>query len=194
MLDQTVATRSTLQGEQRPHLLIALFPDPPVQAAIQAHRAQWLWPRGHHLPQPHRLHLTLLDLVEKEEHEEADDDTTEARLRDALSTVRMQPFELALNVSRTWTNNISVVQPAEHAALRALHDGVLRAVRGIGLVAMHAAWNPHVTIARQSAHAARPPTLAPIRWPVREFRLVRSHHGPRFAHEPLAAYPLAAVR
>lgn len=189
MSRQTITASSATQADQRPHLLIALFPDPPVQAAIDAHRAQWLWPRGHYLPRLHRLHLTLLDLVE----EEVQDSTTTERLRDALSQVRMQPFDLALDSSRTWTNNISVVQPAEHEALRALHEGVLRAVRCIGLAATHPAWNPHVTIARDSERAARPPSLAPIRWRVRQFRLVRSHRTAPYAHEPLAAYPLATA-
>ncbi|WP_280816261.1 2'-5' RNA ligase family protein [Variovorax sp. TBS-050B] len=160
-----------------------------MQAAIQAHRAQWLWPRGHYLPRLDRLHLTLLDLVEKEE-----DSTAEERLREALANTPTQhSFELALNTSRTWNNDVSVVQPAEHEALHALHEGILRAVRSIGLMAARPAWNPHVTIARESAHAARPPTLAPIRWQVREFRLVRSHRAPPYLHEPLAAYPLAAA-
>jgi 2'-5' RNA ligase len=167
---------------QQPPLLIALFPDATVQAAIQAHRADWWWPRGHRCPPAHRLHLTLLCL-------DAQDDAIEARLREALAKVPMHPFELALDTSCTWRNDVSVVQPAEHPGLRGLHDEVLRAAREAGLALPPSGWVPHITIARQSEGAARPPRLAPIGWKVREFRLVRSHRGPVFRHELLARYP-----
>lgn len=181
MRGQQTASWAALPA-QPPPLLIALFPDPAVQAAIEAHRTDWWWPRGHRCPPAHRLHLTLLCL-------ETQDDALEVRLGDALATVPMQPFELALDTSCTWRNDVSVLQPAEHPCLRALHDEVLRAARGAGLVVPRPGWVPHITIARQSECAARPPRFAPIRWQVREFRLVRSHRGPVFRHELLARYP-----
>ncbi|MDQ0569628.1 2'-5' RNA ligase [Variovorax paradoxus] len=167
-------------------LVIGLFPDAAVQAAIKAHCAEWWWPRGHYFPPGHRLHLTL-HRVEDRGH------AIEELLRHALAEVPMRPLELTLDSSCTWRNDISVVQPAEHEGLRALHDDIVRAVRNTGLArpaASTAGWTPHITIARQTERAARPPCLPPIRWRVREFRLIRSHRGNFFYHELLARYPM----
>jgi len=166
--------------------LIGLFPDAAVQAAIKAHCAEWWWPVGHYFPPGHRLHLTLHCLEDRGR-------PVEDLLREALAEVPRQPLELTLESSCTWSNDISVVQPAAHEGLHALHEDIARAVRRIGLAtgaASGRSWNPHITIARRSERAAGPGCLAPIRWKVREFRLIRSHRGNFFYHEPLASYPL----
>ncbi|RST52110.1 RNA 2',3'-cyclic phosphodiesterase [Variovorax sp. DXTD-1] len=163
--------------------LIGLFPDVAVQAAIKAHCAEWWWPVGHYFPPGHRLHLTL-HCVEDRGH------TLEALLREALAEVPTRPLELTLDSSCTWRNDVSVVQPAEHESLRALHDDIVRAVRRTGLAVPAKNWTPHVTIARQTERAARPMRLAPIHWKVRDFKLIRSHRGNFFHHELLASYPM----
>ena len=163
-------------------LLIALFPDHGVQSAIRRHCDDWLWPNGHYFPAGPRLHLTLHCF---EDQAPAD----EMRLRAALAEVPMHPLELMLDRSRTWRNDISVVQPAEHEGLRALHDAVAHAVRRAGIDARWPAkWTPHITIARHTEGAARPPQMEPIRWTATEFKLVRSHLASPMHHELLASY------
>ncbi|MET3443478.1 2'-5' RNA ligase [Variovorax paradoxus] len=163
--------------------LIGLFPDAAIQAAIKAHCAEWWWPVGHYFPPGHRLHLTLHCVEDR-------GCAIEDLLREALAEVPGRPLELTLDSSCTWRNDISVVRPAEHEGLRALHDDIVRAVRRTGLAVPARGWTPHVTIARQTERAARPPCLAPIHWKVREFKLIRSHRGNFFYHEPLASYPM----
>lgn len=164
------------------HLLIALFPDRDVQLAIEKHREDWLWPKGHSFPPSARLHLTLNALP----------DTTDAQslacLDAALAEVRMAPLDLTLASSCTWKNDISVVLPAEHDELRALRNDVARAVKRAGYETRRAKWTPHITIARHTRGAARPPRLDPVRWTSTDFALVRSHLGPSVRHEVLKSY------
>lgn len=162
-------------------LLIGLFPDPGVQAEIKAHRNNWWWPSHSTFPPVQRLHLTLQYLNDLGA-------AAEQRLRDALADVSMPPLELTLDRSCTWGNDISVVQPAEHEGLRTLHHDLARALLRAGFVPRVRNWTPHVTIARDTEHAACP-LLPPIRWKAQEFRLVRSHFTRPFRHELLASYP-----
>lgn len=163
-------------------LLIGLFPDRRVQAEIGAHRNDWLWPRNSSFPPEERLHLTLQYLYDLGA-------VAEQRLRDALAQVVMPQLELTLDHSCTWSNDISVVQPAEHEGLRVLHDDLQRALLRAGFVSRVRRWTPHITIARNTEHAACP-LLPPIRWRPQEFRLVRSHFERPFRHELLASYPV----
>lgn len=167
---------------ERKKLLIGLFPDRWVQARIGEHRNSWWWPRNCTFPPEERLHLTLQYLDDLNA-------IAEQRLRDALAEVAMPPLELTLDRSGTWSNDVSVVQPAEHEGLRVLHDDLQRALLRAGFVSNVRSWTPHITIARDAKGAACP-LLPPIRWRPREFRLVRSHFTRPFRHELLASYPV----
>ncbi|SCX46042.1 RNA 2',3'-cyclic phosphodiesterase [Variovorax sp. EL159] len=168
-------------GQVRNRLLIGLFPDEAVRTEIKAHRDDWLWPRSSRFPPEDRWHLTLEYLHDQDEF-------AERRLRAALAQVSLPTLELTLDHSCTWNNDVSVVQPADHQGLRALQAHIEHAVHRAGFRSLIRGWNPHVTIARDAEHAACP-TLSPIRWNVREFRLVRSHFTRPFRHELLASYP-----
>ncbi|MET3182072.1 2'-5' RNA ligase family protein [Variovorax sp. NFACC27] len=169
----------------RRKLLIGLFPASEVQAEIAAHRKNWWWPRGCSFPPEERLHLTLQYL--DDQHGDA-----EQRLRHALAEVSVRALELTLDSSCTWTNDVSVVQPSEHEKLRHLQRDISRALlrAGLSLRVPIRGWTPHITIARNAEHAARPTRLNPIRWTATEFRLVRSHFTSPFRHELLGSYPL----
>ncbi|SDX86924.1 2'-5' RNA ligase [Variovorax sp. YR634] len=166
-------------------LLVGLFPAREVQAEIEAHRKNWWWPRGCSFPPVDRLHLTLQYLPDQQGN-------AEQRLRAALAEVSMQPLQLTLDRSCTWSNDASVVQPSEHEDLRRLQYDISRALvrAGFSLDVHVRGWTPHVTIARDAERAARPTSLKPIRWTATEFRLVRSHFTYPFRHEPLGSYPL----
>lgn len=172
-----------IESMVRRQLLIGLFPGRRVQAEIKAHCNDWWWPRNCTFPPEERLHLTLQYLDDL-------DEAAEQRLRATLAEVAMPPLELTLDRSCTWPNGVSVVQPAEHEGLRALHGHLQRALLRAGFVSRVRGWTPHVTIARDTECAARPPCLPPIRWKAQEFKLVRSHFTRPFRHELLASYPL----
>ena len=167
--------------ERQPHLLIALFPEPDVQAAIEAHRKEWIWPKGHYFPRSPRLHLTLHCFGDQSKE-------VEKRLREALAQVRVRPMSLVLDSSRTWRNDIAVLQPAEHSALRTLHADIGRAVQKAGIVTETPTFTPHITIARRTEGAAYPMRLPPIPWHVRKFLLVRSFTSHPVEHKVLATY------
>lgn len=162
------------------HLLIALFPDAAVQAAIEAHRKGWLWPEGHYFPRNDRMHLTLHCLADQTS-------PVEQRLREVLAQIPVQPMELVLDSSRTW-DHIAVVQPAEHAGLRALQQHIGHAVRQLGIPTDRRRFTPHITIAREAASAAYPMRMPPIIWRATKFLLIRSFTKPFFKHEVLASY------
>jgi RNA 2',3'-cyclic 3'-phosphodiesterase len=164
-----------------PELYVWLAPDAAAQAAIDAHRRQWLWPQGSHQPKPHRLHLTLCLLGTRTDAE------IEA-IGKALAGVRAGSFELVLDWSGVWSRHgVAVVCPAVHPVLMRLHRAIDRAMSPW---ARPAAWKPHVTIARRAQGADAPP-MAPLRWQVREFLFVRSWLPPHPArHEVLGRYPL----
>jgi 2'-5' RNA ligase len=165
--------------ERQRHLLIALFPEPDVQAAIEAHRKDWIWPKGHYFPRGPRLHLTLHCFGDQPK-------AVEKRLCEALAQVRVQPMDLVLDSSRTWRNDIAVLQPAEHSALRTLHADIGRAVQRAGIVTETPTFTPHITIARRTEGAAYPMSLPPIPWRVRKFLLVRSFTSHPVEHQVLA--------
>jgi len=168
-------------------LFVGLFPDTAARAAIEAHRRDWWWPRGHRLTDPARIHLTLHFLGD------VDAEATQ-RLRQALAEVRQPPLDLVLDRSCTWKNDIAVVQPAPHAGLEALHAAVVDAVRRAGLPVRDGRFTPHLTIARQARGAARPPQMAPVPWRVDEFVLVASRLAPPVRYEALARCPLQPHR
>ena len=166
---------------QEPELYVWLAPDAAVQAALDAYRHQWTWPQGSHLPKSHRMHLTL-SLLGTRTADEIED------IGEALAGLQESSFELALDRPAVWSRGIVVVCPAEHAGLTRLHAAVARA---ISPWARHAAWKPHITIARR-AEGAEPPPMAPIPWQVREFLFVRSWLPPYpVQHEVLGRYALA---
>ncbi|MBJ2154983.1 2'-5' RNA ligase family protein [Variovorax sp. IB41] len=167
--------------ERRRHLLIALFPDRNVQAAIEKHREDWIWPKGHYFPSSERMHLTLHCFADQPP-------AMEKRLRDALAQVPMQAMNLVLDNSRTWRSKIAVVRPAEHEGLKALYTNISRAVQKAGIVTETPTFTPHITIARRTEGAAYPMSLQPIPWRVRKFLLVRSFTSHPVEHQVLATY------
>ncbi|QSI30387.1 RNA 2',3'-cyclic phosphodiesterase [Variovorax sp. RKNM96] len=166
--------------ERKQHLLIALFPERDVQAAIEKHREDWLWPKGHYFPPSPRMHLTLHCFADQ-------NSAVEKRLREELARVPMQVMNLVLNSSRTW-RKIAVAQSAEHKDLRALHANIGRAMQKAGIATRRSSFTPHITIARQAEGAAYPMSLPPIPWRVRKFLLVRSFTSHPVEHQVLATY------
>lgn len=165
-----------------PQAYVWLRPPMDLALALDAHRQRWWWPEGSHLPQPHRLHLTLQELGP------LDDDDLQQVAR-ALSGVETGVFDLELTWSGVWTGNaVAVARPRAHAGLTQLHAALSRRLRGRAAVR---SWSPHITLAWDVPRAGAA-LLPPLRWPVREFLLVRSwmRPGEPADHEVLQRYEL----
>lgn len=160
-----------------PQTYVWLRPPLPVRRALEAHRQQWWWPRGSEQPRPHRLHLTLHALGTPGERQ------VDAAIA-ALRALRLPAFELELAWSGVWTGNgVAVACPRLHPALAQLHAASAQA---LGRQVPARSWTPHVTLGRNALHAGAA-LLPPLRWPVREFLLVRSWLPPHpVRHEVLA--------
>ena len=167
-------------------LFFALWPDDAVRAALAAWSAA-LHPvcGGRRIPAGN-LHATLAFLGETP-------DEAQPGLRAAAGAVDTPRFELVLDAPGYWKHNRIAWAGASAfpIALPALADKL----RG-GLAARGVRFDPkpfvtHVTLLRDARPAAGlppPSALAPIRWPVSDFCLVRSAAG---RYEVLARWPLA---
>ncbi|MDM0001341.1 RNA 2',3'-cyclic phosphodiesterase [Variovorax sp. J22P240] len=162
-------------------LFIGLFPDPGVQAAIDAHRRNWWWPPGARMIPPARVHMTLHFLGEVPT-------TQQAALQDGLAEVPMQALTLVLRTPEVWRNPVAVLRPDEHEVLRALHERLKQPLQQAGLSPERAHWLPHLTIARKCLGAVPPDEPPLIPWQVSEFVLVCSHLTPPVHYEILARH------
>lgn len=165
-----------------PQAYVWLRPPAVLAHALDAHRQCWWWPEGSHLPRAHRLHLTLHALGPL-------DDEALAQVAHALSGLKADAFDLELVWSGVWTGQaIAVACPRAHPGLAQLHAALLRCLRATGAAR---SWSPHVTLAWDVARAGAA-LLPPLRWPVREFLLVRSwiRPGEPAHHEVLRRYAL----
>lgn len=167
-----------------PQAYVWLRPPAELALALDAHRRNWWWPRGCHFPKAHRLHLTLHALGPLDEE-------ALAQVSHALSSMHSHAFDLELAWSGVWARNataIAVACPREHPGLAHLHTALFQLLRGR---APTSGWSPHVTLAWKVPRAGAAP-LPPLRWPVREFLLVRSWIQPdeTAEHEVLKRYEL----
>ena len=152
-------------------LFVALWPDAALRAALAARRDACTWPAGAAVVATPRLHMTLHFIGE----------VAAERLSAIVQGLRvpLQPFELALDRCVAWPRGLVVLQPSETPApLLALHAACADALRVLELPVQRRPFRAHVTLARDAAGALLPPDTRPLRWPVREVALVRSHPGP----------------
>lgn len=148
-------------------LFLALWPDDATRGQLAAHANQWIWPPGCARYAAADWHATL--------HFIGDVATEKAEAIAACAVVPFQPFELVLDQPRLWPHGLAVLCAAEvPVALRALHERLGQALRGLDLALDPRPYVPHVTLARHAAAAIAPAVLAPVRWPVRGFALVLS--------------------
>lgn len=141
-------------------LFLAVWPDEPVRAALQAWQHAVRWPAGARRTAPENLHLTLhfIGAVPR------------ARLPElAAGLARPCPrFELVLDGFTVWPHGVAVMAPsAVPEPLVALVAALAGALHALALPVDARPYRPHATLARHAAHAAlagaAPP---PLRWPV----------------------------
>jgi len=153
-------------------LFVGLWPDAASRAALAARRDACTWPAGAAVVATPRLHLTLHFIGE----------VAAERMPAIVQGLRvpLQPFDLVLDECVAWPRGLVVLQPGQTpAALLALHAACAVVLRRLELPVQRRPFRAHVTLARDAAGASLPPGMPPLRWPVGEAALVRSHPGPR---------------
>lgn len=140
-----------------------------------------------------QLHLTLRYVGETDPHT-ADD------LAEALSSIRVEPFELRVSgvdfferkgIPHTLWAGIAPSEP-----LQRLQRKVERACTSVGLVSETRKFAPHITMARLNASCgpsapflARNTGLSLGPWPVEDYILYESHLRPQGSlYEPIVTY------
>ncbi|MGZ5181332.1 MAG: RNA 2',3'-cyclic phosphodiesterase [Ramlibacter sp.] len=153
-------------------LFIALWPPPPVRAALAALRDRWQWPAGAAVVEAARLHVTLHFLGS----------VATDRLPDLVAGLGVAGEEAELRLEdaqqRVWPGGIAVLELEAPPALRRLHARLAEALAKLGMPVEDRPWRPHVTFARKAAGARPAATSALPPWRVDGgFVLVRSVPG-----------------
>ena len=138
-------------------LFIALWPGEALQDAIASWQNRWTWPPHAALVRRERLHLTLHFLG----------NVAADRLPDLARGLKVpfEPFSLALDQARVWSNGVAVLQP-DHTpdALSQLHADLRRAIAALDLPVEERPYRAHVTLARRARGAQPPPQRPALRW------------------------------
>lgn len=153
-----------------------------MRAGLHALQRAWTWPRGARPVAPEHLHATLHFLGAVE--------TARAAALAPVLDVNFAPFTFEVGAPALWHGGIAVHEAALVPGLAALQQALGRALLAHGFTPEARPYRPHVTVARKALGATRPAGLAPVRWPVDGFALVRSAGG---RYEVLVRYPLTSA-
>ena len=173
---------------ERMRVFFALWPDPAVRAELDDAAGQLHGLRGGRRTRPDSIHLTLVFIGE----------ITVERLPElfaAAAAVAVAKFEVLFDRVECWRHNriahlgASQVPPA----LRELVGQLEARLDDAGVRFDHRTYVPHITLLRHAdCHPQiKNPASAPIRWPARDFILVRS--SPRSGgalYEQMGRWPL----
>ena len=168
-------------GTDSLRLFLALWPGPSVRLRLAAARDQWQW-----LPQAapvrdERLHLTLHFMGE----------VPAAALPGLLDNLVLPhpACDLVLDRAAVWRNGCAVLEASQlPPRLAGLHQALALALQAQGLPVDGRALRPHVTLARHAEGSTPPAEVAPVRWPVRGYALVRSRLRAPAGYELLKTY------
>lgn len=172
-------------------LFFALWPDAAERAALAAWQQPLRELCGGRAMRPDTLHLTLVFLGDVAAHRLE-------TLRLAAEEVQAESFGLVFDAARYWGHNhiAFAVPSAPPAPLPALAQALEERLRAHRFRFDRRDYRAHVTLLRHAKWTDAPlPALPPVRWPVREFVLVRSlHDGDGARYEVLARFPLQPFR
>lgn len=169
----------------RVRLFFSLWPDAAVRRGFAAWGASLQEAHGGRIMQPQTLHLTLAFIG----------DVAAERLPQVLAAGRRVSgggFELAFSRSHLWPHNGIV-----HAVPECVPEGLARLTEGLHIALGEAGfpldtrpYRPHVTLLRR-AGPSPDGRFATVRWPVRDFVLLRSLRTPQGARYAVAGrFPL----
>ncbi len=173
---------------ERMRLFFALWPDPGVRARLDAATARLHAVRGGGRTRAETIHLTLVFIGEIGGERLAD-------VLTAAAAVAVPRFEVQFDRTDCWRHNrvahlgTSDAPPALRELVRQLEARLTEA----GIPFDRRAYVPHITLLRRAdcSPEMENPALAPIRWPARDFILVRSSLRSGGAlYEQMGCWPL----
>jgi 2'-5' RNA ligase len=138
---------------------------------------------------PERLHVTLLPIGG---FPELRDEDIEA-VKTAAAAVKVEPFEIVFDRVASFNGGsvrpVVLIGTTGAAEAKILQRFLVEEMRKVGLYFRRMPHlTPHMTLLYDRRIIAEQPVAA-VRWTVREFVLVHSHHG-RSRHVSLARWPL----
>ena len=168
-------------------LFFALWPAPPVREALATAAAPLLESCAGRPVPAQNYHLTLAFLGEVES-------SRLDSLRAAAGSVHTAAFDLVLDTFGHWSRAGSAwlgsSRPKPAAAV--LAATLWAALEPLGFTPETRPFVPHLTVLRRCRRCELPASPPPVRWPVREFVLVRSETRPEGAvYEILDRWGLA---
>lgn len=153
----------------RLRLFFALWPDAEEALATQAAAAALMGSTRHRLVPAERLHMTLQFIGSV-------DEDARPGIEAAAKAVAGEGFDLVLERAGYWRRaGVAWLAPCEMPnALSLLVSGLRAQLASAGVALEQRPFRPHVTIARKAAKAPAAHEIAPLRWRVEEFCLVKS--------------------
>ena len=173
---------------ERQRVFFALWPDDRVASALDASARRIHAQTGGRLMRRDGLHLTLAFLGEQPAERVA-------ALQRLAAALAAEAFELDLSCAGAWQRGRIVWGGPEVTppALAELAAGLTDALRADGFEVERRPFAAHVTLVR---NGRQPPPRAidpPVRWPVRDFALMRSRLGAEGArYEVIGRWPLSS--
>jgi len=169
-------------------LFFALWPDDSLRCTLYKVTRRPVRLSGGRPVPPSNFHITLAFLGSL-------DTAGELQARQAADSVAGQSFELQLDRLGFWPEPGMLWMGAIQVpvAVRTLAADLAKALRMRGLEPDSKPFMPHVTLARKVVKPGQLGELRPLRWPVREFALLRSFtHARASEYQPLAIWPLGS--
>lgn len=166
---------------RKQRIFLALAADEPVQARLEAHAKQWIWPAGCVPCLPADWHITL--------HFIGAVDADQVERLAAGVVVPFQPFALVLDRPVLWPHGLAILgATVVPPPLRALYERLGDALRGLDVPVETRPYQPHVTLARHAGAAIPPAASAPVLWPVQGYALVVSTGDPQQRYRVIQKY------
>ncbi len=176
-------------------VFFALWPDDEVRATLVTASAALRIRHGGRPTRPDSVHLTLVFVGTVEEGRLPE-------LKAMAEALRVEHFDTDYDLVECWRHNhigcLGASQPPE--PLFALVKGLETGLKALGIPFDRRPYKPHVTLLRKAdCHkqadsgegGKENPALGPIRWPARDFMLVKSSLRPDGAlYEELGRWPL----
>jgi len=162
-------------------LFLALVPEGPVRAELNAHTQAWRWNDGVLRYAPPDWHVTL-HFIGPVPRSRVD------ALRAGLSQP-FTPFELRFGEPVLWPHGLAVLLPmATPPALQVLHDRLGVQLRRLGLRTDERPYRPHLTLARRAEQAVPPPAPPAWGWLVQSYALMESTGRPEARYRVLQRF------
>lgn len=175
-------------------LYFGLKPDPDIAVEIieRAHWAAYQYGLSGTLPEPERLHVTLMGIGS---YDGLPADAV-ARAVAAVPPVTVAPFEITFDRLATFRRDarhpIVLLCRDVPAELTALHEMLDAALAQAGIGRRRKTFKPHITLLWDHAQVPDIRLDEPASWVVRDFLLVHSFHGAG-RHDHLGRWPLVIV-